>query len=113
MDGDTDAGTLNITVDGIPEPQPDVVSTDEDTPVALDILANDDLGDGPAIVSITALPPLTSGTVSYQSGGNTVTLDPANLPATGLTTAEAATLTFTPAADFDGAVDRSGLCLRA
>ncbi len=103
--GDTSTANVDITVNGLPEPQPDVVATDEDTPVDLNITANDDLGDGPATVSLDAVPPTSQGTLTYVSGGVTITVDPAN-PPVALTAAEAATLNFAPASDFDGAVDQ-------
>ena len=105
-DGDVDTTTVDIRVDGLPEPANDVFSTDEDTPVVINIVANDDLGDGPATVALDSVPPTSQGTLTYtdEATGNTVTIDPNN-PPTGLAPVELATLTFTPVADFDGTVD--------
>ncbi|MEL7465022.1 MAG: tandem-95 repeat protein [Pseudomonadota bacterium] len=103
--GDTSTANVDITVNGLPEPQPDVVTTDEDAPVDLNITANDDLGDGPATIALDAVPPATQGVLTFERGGATVTVDPAN-PPQDLTAAEAATLNFAPAADFDGPVDQ-------
>ena len=105
-DGDTATTTVDIRVDGIPEPVADVFNTDEDAPVVIDLAANDDLGDGPSTISLDSVPPTTQGTLSYTDGttGATVSVGPLS-PPSGLTPVEIGTLTFTPVADFDGSVD--------
>ena len=105
-DGDTATTTVDVVVDGIPEPAPDVFATDEDAPVVIDLTANDDRGDGPATVTLDSVPPTSQGILTYTDAdtGATVTVNPATPPA-GLDPVEISTLTFTPAPDYDGPVD--------
>ena len=75
---------------------------DRDTPVALDPLANDDIGAGAQSVTVNNVPDgATEGTLTYTDDmGNEVTVVPGDV----LTPAEAATLMFNPAMDFTGTV---------
>ncbi|MEL6600810.1 MAG: cadherin-like domain-containing protein, partial [Pseudomonadota bacterium] len=100
--GARDSAAISILVDGLPEAVDDVVAGEEDTPLALDIVANDDLGDGVAAFTLDSLPPAAEGLLTYvDATTGAVTPVTAGAP---LTPAEAATLTFTPAADFNGPV---------
>ncbi len=81
--GGTDTATLTITVEGAndaPDAQDDIASTDYETPVVVDILANDTDVDGDA-VSLVGVPTSADGTVEVNPDG---------------------TITFTPNAGFDG-----------
>ncbi|WP_141693141.1 tandem-95 repeat protein, partial [Thioclava sp. SK-1] len=104
-DGDVAQADVTITVNGLPEPVADSYSVAEDQPLRVDLAANDDLGDGPAQIALTSVPPTTQGVLSYDDGtGTIVPVDPANPPQT-LTPAQIATLTFTPIQDYAGPVD--------
>ena len=107
INGEMSDANIDITVIPTPDAVDDTYSGNEDTPVPLDPLANDDLGAGAASVEILNVPdPLTEGALTYIDDltGN-------ELPVTAgteLTPAEAATLTFNPVADFNGPVDPIG-----
>jgi hypothetical protein len=81
VDGENSTATVSITVNPVndlPVAGADAATTDEEAPVAIDVLANDTgLGDGGATVTIEAgtLDPLTEGT-ALVSGG-TITFTPA------------------------------------
>ena len=74
VDGDCDQATINVTVDPVND-VPDAVDdpaemTDEDTPVNIDVLVNDDFGgDGPSTGAITIVTPPTNGTAVVNDGG--------------------------------------------
>jgi len=80
------SATLTVTVQAVndaPEANPDVASTDEDTPVVINVLANDSDVDGllvPSTVVVTRAP---------QHG--TTTINPAN-----------GAITYTPSRDYNG-----------
>ena len=82
--GDTSTATVTVTVATAPDAQNDIVVTDEDTPLNIDVLADngngaDDQGAGPAMV--TAVTDPANGTVTINADG---------------------TVTYTPDADFNG-----------
>ncbi|MFW2590281.1 hypothetical protein, partial [Sagittula sp. SSi028] len=56
VDAEVASATMTIAVNPIPDVTGDLRATDEDTPVALGILPNDDPGDGIATVDILTLP---------------------------------------------------------
>ncbi len=81
--GRTATGTVTVTVTNVaeaPDARDDAASTDEDTPVTMTVLANDSDADGDAL-SITAATQGTHGGVTFTSSA----------------------LTYTPAANYDGA----------
>jgi hypothetical protein len=84
-DGDSDTATVAITVtpaDDVPDAVADTATTLEDTPVTVNVLANDQgLGDAGVVVTIDAPP--ASGSAAVNGDG---------------------TITFTPAADASGTV---------
>jgi hypothetical protein len=94
VNGDCDQATININVDSAND-LPDAVddpteTTDEDTPVNIDVLANDDFGgDGPSMGAITVMVQPTNGTAVVNDGGtpNDPTDD---------------TVDYTPAPDYNG-----------
>ncbi|MFD0916229.1 Ig-like domain-containing protein [Pseudahrensia aquimaris] len=101
-------GTVDITIVPIndaPDANDDAVTTNEDTPVALNPTLPSDVDDATAdlTVTITQVPNATTqGTVSYtDAGGATQTLALGD----ALTVTEFATLSFAPVADYDGLVD--------
>ncbi|GEM_PF-1004026 len=77
-DGDCDNANVDITVasvDDIPVANADGTSTDEDTDVTIDVLANDaGLGDGVNTVNIVTNP--VNGTANVNAGSNTITYSP-------------------------------------
>ena len=77
--------------------------TNEDTPVNVNPLTNDDVGAGVDSVTVDSVPdPMTEGELTYIDD---VTGLPVTVAAgTELSPAEAATLEFTPVADFNGTV---------
>ena len=104
--GNTSSATIDITVTPTPDAVNDTVTVNEDSgATAINPLANDDTGagtDGVDDVTITTAPTAAQGTLTYtQDGtGNTITVSNGET----LSAAEAATLQFTPAADFNGTV---------
>ena len=85
----------------------DRYSGNEDTPVALDPLSNDDLGAGADSVEILNIPdPATEGALTYvdELTGNTLPV----AAGTVLSPAEAASLMFVPVEDFNGPVSTIG-----
>ena len=82
--GNTSTAAVTVFVDPVPDAIDDIASTDEDTPLNIDVLADngngaDDQGDAPATV-IAVTDPL-NGTVTINADG---------------------TVTYTPDADFNG-----------
>ncbi|WP_343343884.1 Ig-like domain-containing protein [Sphingomicrobium sp. XHP0239] len=80
----TDTATLTVTVDPVadaPIAVDDTANTDEDTDVTVDVLANDSDGDGDDLTVTSATVDPAQGTVVINEDG---------------------TLTFSPAADFNG-----------
>ncbi|MCB9297802.1 MAG: tandem-95 repeat protein, partial [Lewinellaceae bacterium] len=73
-DGDCVQATIDITVDPVND-VPDAVDdpnevTDEDTPVNIDVLANDDFGgDGPSMGAITVVTQPANGTATVDDNG--------------------------------------------
>ena len=76
-DGDTSTATVTVTVnavDDLLQATDDSTSTQEDTPVTIDVLSNDTLGDEPT--TITATTNGTNGTVAINGGDTSVTYTP-------------------------------------
>ena len=94
----------DILIDVIPTPDAvdDVFTTNEDTPVLLNPLANDDLGAGAESLTVNNIPdPAVEGILTYlDAAGNPVTVMAGDV----LTPEQAATLTFVPVMDFNGTV---------
>ena len=102
INGEESSAEILIEVTPTPDAVDDPVTVNEDTPVLLDPLANDDPGPGAESVTVNNVPdPATEGALTYtDAAGNEVTVAPGD----ELTPEEAATLTFTPADDFNGTV---------
>ena len=80
---DTDTGTVTITVNTIPVAVDDIATTDEDTAVDINVVANDTDPDLGANLSVTALTAPSNGSAVVASGSTT-------------------TVTYTPNADLYG-----------
>jgi len=81
--GNSDTATVTVTVNAVqdaPTGTNDTAITDEDTPVTIDVLANDSDVDGDTLTLSSPSVPANQGTVSIVDGK----------------------LVFTPAADFNG-----------
>ena len=107
VNGETSDADIDITVTPTPDAVDDMFSGNEDTPVALDPLSNDDLVAGADSVQILNIPDsVTEGTLTYVDDltGNMFTVAAGTI----LSPAEAASLSFTPVADFNGQVTRIG-----
>jgi len=68
--GETSTGTVNVTVNPVndaPLAEDDTVTTDEDTPITIDVLSNDDDVDGDAL-TITSVSNPASGTAQIVNG---------------------------------------------
>src|SRR5690606_22720620 len=95
--GGTATANVSVTITGAndrPVAVDDTAMTDEDTPINIDVVANDTDGDSGAVLSVThingiAFDPLTGNVVTLPNGA-TVTLN-----ADG-------TLTYNPGAAFQG-----------
>lgn len=102
----TDTAELSITVG---ENQPPVanaatISPVEDTPIAVP-LTGSDVDGTVASVTVTGGPDASQGQLVYDDDGDPDT-DPVAVPlGTPLTPAQAATVTFVPAQDYNGSVD--------
>ncbi len=82
-DGGQSTATVNVTINGVndaPDAMDDVASTNEETPVTIDVLANDTDVDGDVLTITGASVPAAQGTVSIVSDE----------------------LVYTPATDFTG-----------
>ncbi|MFZ5551218.1 MAG: Ig-like domain-containing protein, partial [Pseudomonadota bacterium] len=96
--GGTDTSSVSITVTPVndsPVVVDDNATTPEDTPVVIDVLANDSDGDGdPLAITEVDGQPIAEGTpVTLANGSGQVALNPDG------------TLTFTPTPGFNGPVD--------
>ncbi len=70
---DTAVVTINIDLTGVlVNPEPDVVQTPYETPIEIDVLAND-IGEN---ISITGFTPPDNGTVTFGPGNNTLIYTP-------------------------------------
>ena len=78
INGETSDAQILIEVTPTPDAVDDAVTTNEDTPVALNPLANDDLGAGAALVTVNNIPdPAVEGTLTYtDADGNVITVSP-------------------------------------
>lgn len=80
--GGTDTATITVTVTGSDDPtatNPDSAVTDENTPLVVDVLANDtdpDSNDIPLTVTGITQPPAGQGSVAISNGGADVTFTP-------------------------------------
>ncbi len=119
-DGESSTATLTLTVtpaDDAPTAADDAGTTPEDTPVQVDLLANDTDPDGDALTATITTGP-TSGTVTLTDGVLTYTpdsdrngTDTLTYTATdpgGLTSTATVTLTVTPVNDAPTAADDAG-----
>ena len=70
--GDTETATVSLTVTPVVDVADDTVTTNEDTAVNVDVLANDSFGPGASVTSVTQG---ASGTVTIEADG-TVTYSP-------------------------------------
>ena len=102
INGETSDADIFIEVTPTADAVDDIVTTNEDTPVLLDPLANDDLGEGAQSLTVNNVPdPATEGELTYlDAAGNPVVVAPGDV----LTPEQAATLTFVPVEDFNGPV---------
>ena len=100
INGETSDADIFIEVTPTADAVDDIVTTNEDTPVLLDPLANDDLGEGAESLTVNNVPdPAIEGELTYlDAAGNPVTVAPGDV----LTPEQAATLTFVPVEDFNG-----------
>jgi len=105
-EGATATATVTVTINPIPDPVDDLVSTDEDTPVQFNPLANDPTDDDAATVTIPTLPQVEQGVLTYvpTSGPFAGVVTPVTA-GVALSTGEATTLVFNPASNFNGAVE--------
>jgi hypothetical protein len=91
--GDCDTAIVNVTINSVndlPSANTDSEITDEDTPVTIDVLINDDFGgDGPSASSIT---------VTTQGANGTATVDDNGTP----TDPTDDQITYTPDANYNG-----------
>ncbi|MBP6783526.1 MAG: tandem-95 repeat protein, partial [Verrucomicrobiales bacterium] len=98
--GGTDTATITVTVNGVEDATvtaPDAAVTNEDTPIVIDVLANDtdpDTSDIPLTITSVTQPAL--GTV--VNNGSNVTFNP-GAAFNNLATGETATVTFTYTTD--------------
>ena len=102
INGATSEADILIDVTPTPDAVDDVFTTNEDTPVLLNPLANDDLGAGAESLTVNNVPdPGVEGILTYlDAAGNPVTVMAGDV----LTPEQAATLTFVPVMDFNGTV---------
>ena len=101
VNGDTTQAVIDITITPTPDAVDDPFTTNEDTPVNVSPLGNDDDGEGVDSVTVNTIPDPAEGILTYlDAGGNPVTVT----PGTVLTEVQAATLEFTPADDFNGPI---------
>ncbi len=78
--GGTDTATVNITVSGVNDPptaNDDTATTNEDTPVAIDVRANDTDADVGQTLSVIGVTQGGFGSVTITGGGTGVTYTPA------------------------------------
>ena len=73
-DGDTSTANVTVIVDPNPEAVNDTVVTDEDVPIVIDVLSNDDIA-GELDTTVTSVGDPSNGTVVINSDG-TVTYSP-------------------------------------
>ena len=102
--GGTDTATITVTVNGVEDATvtaPDAAVTNENTPIVIDVLANDsdpDTNDNPLTVTGITQPPIGQGTVAITNGGADVTFTP-GAAFDYLAAGESATTTFTYTTD--------------
>ncbi|WP_236642010.1 Ig-like domain-containing protein [Dokdonia sinensis] len=77
--GNTSTATVDVTITATPDAEDDTATTDEDTPVDISVLDNDDLGTEPTTITDVTDP--ANGTVTINADG---------------------TITYTPDPDFNG-----------
>ncbi|RMB56458.1 tandem-95 repeat protein, partial [Dokdonia sinensis] len=77
--GNTSTATVDVTITATPDAEDDIATTDEDTPVDISVLDNDDLGTEPTTITDVTDP--ANGTVTINGDG---------------------TVTYTPDPDFSG-----------
>lgn len=100
---------VNDDDDSAPTPQKptaknQTLSTTEDIPIDIPLIGSD--ADGTVVsYTITSTPPITQGTLSYDDDNNSATPAVAITAGVELTPAQAQTVQFMPAKDFNGEVD--------
>ena len=100
-DGESSQAVIDINIIPTPDAMDDLATTNEDTPVNVNPLTNDDDGAGVQSVTVDTIPDPAEGELTYlDASGNPVTVMPGDV----LTPEQAATLTFVPAEDFNGTV---------
>ena len=87
--GDLETANINLTVNAVADIKPDTSTTDEDTPVIIDVLKNDGFAPGAVITAVNGSP---------IAEGTSVTVPNGNLELVN------GKLVFTPALDFNGVV---------
>jgi len=103
--GGTDTATITVTINGVDDATvtaPDAATTNEDSPVTIDVLANDsdaDTNDNPLTITSVTQPALGSVT----NNGSNVTFNPGS-DFQNLAVGETATVTFTYTTD-TGAIE--------
>ena len=60
---------VTVDVNAGPDLVTDPVSAEEDTPVTIDVLSNDDIGDGPATVTVAPGDEPANGSVAVNPDG--------------------------------------------
>jgi VCBS repeat-containing protein len=78
--GVTETATLTLTIDAVADVADDAAATAEDTPITVDVLANDSFENGGR--TLTAVTPAANGAIAFDAAGN---------------------VTYTPNADWHGA----------
>ena len=102
INGETSAAMIDITIIPTPDAEDDSFVTNEDTPVSVNPLTNDDDGAGIASITVDAIPDPAEGVLTYidDATGLPVAVAPGDV----LSPFEAASLEFTPEPDFNGPV---------
>jgi len=102
VNGETSDADILIEVIPTPDAMDDDFVTNEDSPVAINPIPNDDDGAGIDSVTINNIPdPAVEGALTYiDAAGDIQTVAPGDV----LTPAEAASLMFVPVDDFNGDV---------
>ena len=95
VNGETSEAMIDITIIPTPDAVDDAFVTNEDTPVSVNPITNDDDGAGIASVTVDTLPDPTEGVLTYVDATGAVVPVMAGQV---LSPTEAASLEFTPAA---------------
>ena len=101
VNGATSEAVIDIAITPTPDAVDDAFVTNEDTPVSVNPLTNDDDGAGIASVSVDTIPDPAEGVLTYTDDAGVVQTV---MPGDVLSPTEAASLLFTPAEDFNGPI---------